>query len=297
MDERSERFLIERSLPGQRLDKVLAARYPAASRGTVQRLIEEGHILVNGRTAKPTHAPRAGEEITVNWPAPRPATAQAEAIPLEILLEDEDLLVLNKATGMVVHPAAGNEEHTLVNALLHHCQGRLSGIGGVARPGIVHRLDKETSGCLIVAKNDASHLALSAQFAERSTEKSYVAILCGQLPRDSGRQGEGREALTHYQVRERLLHSTLVDARLHTGRTHQIRVHFQHIGFPVAGDTTYGPNETKLLEERTGYHAPRVLLHAHKLAFVHPRTGDKQTVTAPWPADFQEAIDRLRPPE
>ncbi len=154
------------------------------SRGAIQRLIEEGHIRVNGKTVKPTHHPRAGEEIEVHWPEARPAEAQPEDMPLDILFEDEDLLVLNKPPGLVVHPAAGHEEHTLVNALLHHCAGELSGIGGVARPGIVHRLDKETSGCLVVAKNDAAHLALAEQFAGRTMEKIYHAIVCGEVSRE-----------------------------------------------------------------------------------------------------------------
>src|SRR5436309_5286604 len=164
MSSRTEAFTIERSLPSERLDTFLRARFPAVSRGAIQRLIEEGHIRVNGRTVKPTHAPRAGEQVEVRWPEARAAQAQPEQIPLEILFEDDALLVLNKAPGLVVHPAAGHEEHTLVNALLHHCAGKLSGIGGVARPGIVHRLDKETSGCLVVAKTDAAHLALATQF-------------------------------------------------------------------------------------------------------------------------------------
>jgi 23S rRNA pseudouridine1911/1915/1917 synthase len=314
MSERSETFTIEQSLPGERLDKFLGARYAAVSRGTIQRLIEEGHIQIDQRKVKPTHQPRAGEVVSVHWPEARPAEAQPEEIPLDILYEDQDLLVLNKASGIVVHPAAGHEEHTLVNALLHHCEGQLSGIGGVARPGIVHRLDKETSGCLVVAKSDEAHLALSEQFAGRTLEKTYLAILCGEVPRTSGEiraaiarhashrkrmavsPGQGREAWTSYRVAERLLYSTLVEADLHTGRTHQIRVHFQHLGFPVAGDETYGARQTKRLAELTGYHAPRVLLHAHKMAFVHPRTKRKRSFTAPWPADFQEALERLRVP-
>jgi len=313
MSARSESFTIDRSHPGERLDKFLTTRYPAVSRGALQRLIEEGHIKVNDRAVKPTHPPRAGEVISVHWPEARPADAQPEDIPLDILFEDKDLLVLNKAPGIVVHPAAGNEEHTLVNALLHHCKGQLSGIGGVERPGIVHRLDKDTSGCLVVAKNDAAHVALSEQFAGRTTEKTYLAILCGEVPRESGEiraaiarhpshrkrmavsAGDGRDSWTSYRVIERLLYSTLVEADLHTGRTHQIRVHFQHIGFPVAGDDTYGPKQTKKLAEFTGYTAPRVLLHAHKLAFIHPRTNRRRIFTAPWPADFQEALERLRP--
>ena len=183
MSSRTEVLTIEHSLPSERLDTYLRGRFPAVSRGAIQRLIEEGHIRVNSRTVKPTHTPRAGEQVEVRWPEARPATAQAEQMPLDILFEDEALLVLNKPPGLVVHPAAGHEEHTLVNALLHHCAGQLSGIGGVARPGIVHRLDKETSGCLVVAKNDDTHLALSVQFATRKVEKLYHAILCGALPR------------------------------------------------------------------------------------------------------------------
>lgn len=309
MPARSESFTIEQSLPAERLDTFLRRKFPAASRGALQRLIEQGHITVNGQKIKATHSPRAGEVVVVEWPEARPAQARPEDIPLDILFEDEALLVLNKPAGMVVHPAAGNEEHTLVNALLHHCRGQLSGIGGVARPGIVHRLDKETSGCLVVAKNDATHVALSAQFAGRSVEKVYLAILCGVLPRDEGNiraaiarhpthrkrmavraEDEGRPAHTSYRVVERLREATLVEALLHTGRTHQIRVHFQHLGFPVAGDLTYGQRQTKRLAELTKYEAPRVLLHAHKLAFLHPRTGKRLQCVAPWPEDFQDAL-------
>ena len=282
------------------------------SRGAIQRLIEQGHIRVNGRVAKPTHHPRAGELIEIHWPAARPADARPEAIPLDILFEDSDLLVLNKPPGLVVHPAVGHEEHTLVNALLHHCAGQLSGIGGVARPGIVHRLDKETSGCLVVAKNDAAHTALANQFAGRKVEKIYHAIVCGEIVRDKGEiraaiarhpthrkrmavtDGRGREAWTSYRVLERLNAATLAEALLHTGRTHQIRVHFQHLGFPIVGDTTYGNRQNKKLTEQTGYHAPRQMLHAQKLSFRHPRTGRQQTCEAPWPEDFQAALRVLR---
>ena len=314
MTERSERFTVERSLPGERFDRFLASRYPAVSRGTLQRLMAEGHITVNGQPVKSTHAPRAGEEVLVTWPQARPAEARPEDIPLDILYEDDDLLVLNKAPGIVVHPAAGHEEHTLVNALLHHCAGKLSGIGGVARPGIVHRLDKDTSGCLVVARNDSAHAALSEQFASRTTEKSYLAILCGELPRESGEIraaiarhpshrkrmavtiGDGRDAHTTFRIVERLLYATLAEANLHTGRTHQLRVHFQHIGFPIAGDETYGERPTRKLEERTGFRPGRMLLHAHKLAFVHPRTRRRRAFTAPPPKDFRDAIQALRPP-
>jgi 23S rRNA pseudouridine1911/1915/1917 synthase len=190
MESRTEILTIEKSLPSERLDTYLRSKFPAASRGAIQRLIEQGHIRVNGRTIKPTHTPRAGEQVEVHWPEARPAEAQAEQMALDILYEDDSLVVLNKPPGLVVHPAAGHEEHTLVNALLHHCKGQLSGIGGVARPGIVHRLDKETSGCLVVAKNDDTHLALSAQFAERCRRfiMRWRAPRCRATVEKSGRQ-------------------------------------------------------------------------------------------------------------
>lgn len=313
MSARSETFTLERSHPGVRLDTFLRQRFPAASRGALQRLITEGHVTVNGQRVKPNHTPRAGEVVRVEWPEPRPADAQPEDIPLDILYEDERLLVVNKPAGLVVHPSAGNEEHTLVNALLHHCQGELSGIGGVARPGIVHRLDKETSGCMVVAKNDDTHLALSTQFAGRSVEKVYLAIVCGVMPRDEGNiraaiarhpthrkrmavreEAKGRAAHTSYRVLERLNEATFIEAALHTGRTHQIRVHFQHLGFPLAGDTTYGQRQTKRLMDLTSYQAPRVLLHAHKLGITHPRSGKRMQFVAPWPADFEDALRFLR---
>ena len=183
MSAPSENFILEHSLPGQRLDSFLRARFTDVSRGTIQRLIEEGHIRVNDRVVKPTHQPRAGETVSVVWPEAQPSEAQPENIALQILFEDKSLLVLNKAPGIVVHPAAGHDAGTLVNALLHHCAGELSGIGGVARPGIVHRLDKETSGCLVVAKNDLTHLALAEQFGARTVKKIYHTILCGEVPR------------------------------------------------------------------------------------------------------------------
>ena len=310
---RPETLTIEHSHPGERLDAFLRRKIPAMSRGAIQRLIEQGHITVNAKPTKATHTPRAGEVVRIEIPAAKAAEAKAEDIPLEILYEDKALLVLNKPAGIVVHPAAGHAEHTLVNALLHHCQGGLSGIGGVARPGIVHRLDKETSGCLVVAKNDETHVALSTQFAGRTVEKIYVALVCGIIPRDEGNvraaiarhpthrkrmavhdDGDGRPAHTGYRVVERLNHATFVEAHLHTGRTHQIRVHFQHLGFPVAGDDTYGQRQTKRLAELTHYEAPRVLLHAHKLAFTHPRTGKKVSFIAPIPADMEEALKFLR---
>ena len=308
----SEKFTVEHSRPGVRLDIFLREKFPTTSRGAMQRLIEEGHIRVNGKTVKPTHAPRAGEEIEIHWPDAKPAEALPEAIPLEILFEDKSLLVLNKAPGIVVHPAAGHEAHTLVNALLHHCQGSLSGIGGVARPGIVHRLDKETSGCLVVAKNDETHLALSQQFAERTVKKFYDALVIGVLKNDTGEihaaiarhdterkrmavpaDGDGRAAHTSYRVIKRLVHATHVEAEIHTGRTHQIRVHLQHLGHPVVGDATYGEKQNKKFITTTGYTAPRVLLHARELSFLHPRTNKHVKFEAPLPKDFRDALKRL----
>ena len=313
MADRTDQLTVEHSQPGERLDVFLRTQFPAASRGAMQRLIEQGHIRVNGKPVKATHKPRAGELIDITWPDARPAEAQPEEIPLDILFEDQSLLVLNKAPGLVVHPAAGHEEHTLVNALLHHCQGSLSGIGGVARPGIVHRLDKETSGCLVVAKNDETHLALAEQFSSRTVKKIYQAIVCGVPVRDAGEihaaiarhpthrkrmavhdDNAGRAAHTSYRVRERLNGAALLEAQIHTGRTHQIRVHFQFLGHPVVGDTTYGAKPNQRLTEQTGYAAPRVLLHAKELSFLHPRTKKTIKLEAPLPADFQAGLKALR---
>jgi 23S rRNA pseudouridine1911/1915/1917 synthase len=312
MTSRTETLTVEKSLPSERLDTFLRRQFPAVSRVALQRLIEAGHIHVNGRTVKPTHAPRAGEEIEIHWPEAAPATAQPEDIPFDILFEDRSLLVLNKPAGLVVHPAAGHEEHTLVNALLHHCGGELSGIGGVARPGIVHRLDKETSGCLVVAKNDETHVALSAQFAGRKVKKIYHAIVCGEPAREAGEihaaiarhpshrkrmavrdDSSGRAAHTSWHVLKRLNAATLVAAQIHTGRMHQIRVHFQFLGHPLAGDATYGARQNQRLTELTGYEPPRVMLHARELAFIHPRTEQPMSFEAPLPRDFQKALKSL----
>jgi 23S rRNA pseudouridine1911/1915/1917 synthase len=308
-----ENFIVEKSLPDKRLDQFLREKFPAASRVALKRLIEDGDVRVNGKIVKATHSPRMGEQIEIRWPQPKSAQALPEKIPLDVLFEDDSLLVLNKPAGLVVHPSAGHEEHTLVNALLHHCQGSLSGIGGVARPGIVHRLDKETSGCLVVAKNDETHLALSKQFAERHVEKIYHAIICGVTTREGGEihaaiarhpshrkrmavrdDDSGRAAHTQWRVLQRLNAATLVEAHIFTGRTHQIRVHFQFLGYPIAGDETYGARQNKRLTEATGYQAPRVMLHSRRLAFTHPRTNKKVNFEAPQPKDFREALKKLK---
>ncbi len=311
MSNRIETIVIEHSLPSERLDAFLSAKLTDVSRSTIQRLMAEGHVLVNGKATKPNYRPRAGETVTISWPDVKPDEAQPENIPLTILFEDKDMLVVNKPAGLVVHPAFGNEEHTLVNALLHHCKGKLSGIGGVARPGIVHRLDKETSGCLVVAKNDLTHQNLSEQFAGRTVQKIYHTIACGNLPRESGKiiapiarhpsqrkrmavvEG-GRESKTSYQVLEKLNQATLVEVYLHTGRTHQIRVHLQHLGFPVVGDSVYGKRQNLRLTELTGVKAARQMLHAWKLSLLHPRTQKPKVFEAPWPEDFAGILAELR---
>jgi len=308
-------FAVEISVPDRRLDQYLRERFPAASRAALKRLIEDGHIRVDGKIVKATHSPRAGERVWIHWPEPKSAEVQPEEMALDILFEDDCLLVLNKPAGLVVHPSAGHEEHTLVNALLHHCRGSLSGIGGVARPGIVHRLDKETSGCLVVAKNDESHLALSKQFSERRVDKIYNAIVCGEITRDGGDirgaiarhpshrkrmavrdDDSGRAAHTQWRVLKRLNAATWVEAHIFTGRTHQIRVHFQYLGHPLAGDQTYGARQNKRLTEITGCEPLRVMLHALKLSFLHPRTEKKLNFQAPLPEDFQEMLRALKSP-
>jgi 23S rRNA pseudouridine1911/1915/1917 synthase len=308
---RDATVVIEESLPTERLDTFLRTKFPAVSRGTFQRLMDEGHILVDGKKIKPTHRPRAGETISIHWPEPRVAEAKPQEMPLEVLFEDKDFLVLNKEAGVVVHPAAGHEDNTLVNALLHHCAGQLSGIGGVARPGIVHRLDKETSGCLVVAKNDTSHMALAEQFAGRTLEKTYHALVCGDVPNAQGdiraaiarhpthrkrmaAGDKGREAHTSYSVVERLRLVTLIEAGLHTGRTHQIRVHFQHIGFPIVGDLVYGKRQNARLAEATGCEVNRQMLHASRIILNHPRTGKRVKFEAPLPKDFKAALKCFR---
>ena len=309
---RHELLHVETSEPKIRLDKFLQMKFPDTSRGTFQRLIVSGDVLVNDQPTKATHHPRAGEEISILWPEPVAAEARPENIPLKILFEDEQLIVLNKPAGMVVHPAAGHATGTLVNALLHHCAGKLSGIGGVARPGIVHRLDKDTSGCLVVAKDDSTHHALSTQFADRKTTKIYQALVCGHPPKTKSTVNapiarhpihrkkmavveSGRTARTDLRVVEVLNESALVEATLHTGRTHQIRVHLQHLGCPVIGDPVYGGRTERHFQQAAHYEAPRQMLHAVSLGFIHPVSGKKLTVESPLPEDFVNAMNFLKP--
>ena len=282
---------------GARLDRHLTAQSPDLSRSRIQDLIATGHVTLNGHPAKASTKLREGDAIVLTEPPPRVVGTRPEAIALEVLYEDADLIVLNKPPGMVVHPAAGNWEGTLVNALLHHC-GALSSIGGEQRPGIVHRLDKDTSGCIVAAKNDATHRSLTAQFAGREVEKIYLALAAGTFPLQSGtiegaiarhpihrkkmavvEGGRGRAARTDWRVLRVLPSGTLVECTLHSGRTHQIRVHLQHLGHPLLGDETYG--------KRAGF--PRQMLHAWRLGFTHPRTGERMSFISPIPADFVEA--------
>ncbi len=293
--------------PGERIDSFLAARLADLSRSRIQTLIRDQFIQINGKPAKPRDAVKLGDRISIVLPEAVPLDAAPQEIALDILFEDDDLVVLNKAPGMVVHPAPGNPDGTLVNALLHHCQGKLSGIGGVERPGIVHRLDKDTSGCLVVAKSDVAHQSLVTQFSERSTmEKLYLAVTQG-VPKPAkdtifthiGRHPVNRQkmavvnppggktAMTDYEIiaSDAATLTALVLCHLHTGRTHQIRVHMHHKGTPLVGDPIYGkPSKTS---EQTG----RLMLHAWRLAFVHPVTGQRHQFEAEIPPEYAPWVD------
>ena len=299
-------FIVTRAGAGQRLDVFLSGA-SGLSRARVQRLIEGGHVLVGGRPQKPRHRVTPGEQIQLHVPPATPLLLTPEAIPLDILHEDDDLIVLNKPPGMVVHPGAGRSAGTLVHALLAHC-GTLAGIGGVERPGIVHRLDRDTSGALVVAKTDAAHQSLSRQFKTRAVKKRYLALVHGVVRQDSGRieaaigrreddrkrmgvriRG-GREARTAFRVLRRLPETTLLALDLETGRTHQIRVHLAHIGHPVIGDQVYGGRRERRRAASDEPRADRQMLHAWRLAFRHPTTGGWVEFTAPLPEDFLRLV-------
>ena len=295
-------LVVEKEAARVRLDQFLARELPKFSRSRIQELIRKELITVNDSPARPRYLVRAGDRIVLTEPPLEKIEIEPQAIPLDVLYDDDDLVVINKPAGLVMHPGAGQPDRTLVNALLHRFPA-LSGIGGKERPGIVHRLDKETSGCLVVAKNDEAHRGLSAQFAERNVEKIYLAIIAGKLRRIAGtikeeigrhpvnrqrmsvRSGRGREAKTEYRVVISSNEMTLVECRLHSGRTHQIRVHLQHIGHPVLGDKVYGGRFSKVFQ--------RQMLHAWKLGFEHPRTGERKNFEAPLPEDFQKALKSL----
>ncbi len=282
-----------------RLDQFLAKQLPKYSRSRLQQLIRGGLVRLNEQSTRPRQIVRGGDRIDLTEPPLEKIGIRPEPIPLEILFEDDDLIVINKPAGLTVHPGAGQREHTVVNALLSHC-ATLSGIGGKERPGIVHRLDKETSGCLVVAKNDMAHRELSKQFAARTVEKIYLALVAGKLRKPAGLIEEkigrhpvhrrrmrvtslrGRTATTEYRVIRSSNQASLIECRLHSGRTHQVRVHLHHLGHPVLGDKIYAPRFAK--------NFPRQMLHAWKLGFHHPGTGDWKILEAPLPADFATAI-------
>lgn len=291
-----------RTASGARIDRYLASELRQFSRSRIQQLIRDGFVRLNGKAVRASDTLRSGDRIQLSEPPAEKTENRPEAIPLPVLFEDEDLLVIDKPAGLVVHPGAGHREHTLVNALLHHCP-TLSGIGGKERPGIVHRLDKETSGCLVVAKNDETHRALSGQFAARTVEKVYLAFVTGKFRQGPGiieanigrhpvhrqrmaiARARGRMAKTEYRVIRSGDNASLVECRLHTGRTHQIRVHLHHLGHPVLGDKIYGPKLAK--------NFPRQMLHASKLGFHHPRTGEWKIFEAPLPDDFRDALAKV----
>lgn len=288
-----------------RLDKFVASSSIGVSRSMAASLIENGNVLVNGKASDKKHKLRAGDRVEVKVPEPEPYEAQPENIPLDIVYEDADLLVVNKPKGMVVHPAAGNRSSTLVNALLYHCGDTLSGINGVLRPGIVHRIDKDTSGLLIVAKNDSAHTALAEQIKAHSFTREYEAVVFGSLRDDSGTvdapigrhpvdrkkmcvtQKNSKNAVTHYYVLNRYKGYTHIRCVLETGRTHQIRVHMAYLGHPVAGDPVYG-----VKNEKVGFSGQ--CLHARKIGFVHPSTGKYMEFSSDLPPYFREFLTKLK---
>lgn len=287
---------------GTRADVFLAAKL-GVSRSNMQRLLEDGRVKRGEKIIKANYKVRAGEMFVVDIPEPEPIEAVPENIPLDIIYEDDDVVVLNKARGMVVHPAPGNYTGTLVNALLYHCSN-LSGINSAIRPGIVHRLDKDTSGIMIVAKNDAAHISLSQQIQSKTAVRTYLAVVRGNIKTDSGtietqiardktdrkkmavvKEG-GRDAITDYEVLERFGKYTLVRCKLRTGRTHQIRVHMEYLGYPLVGDPKYSPMKTP-------FGIKGQALHSHTLEFTHPRTGERMKFEAPLPEDMHKIITRL----
>ncbi len=288
----------------ERLDAFLARSLENMSRSAVQKLLEEGYVTRNGSRAKKNDRLSPGDQISVTLPEPKKLDVQAKDIPLDIVYEDEDVLVINKPKGLVVHPAAGHSDDTLVNGLLYARADALSGINGVLRPGIVHRIDKDTSGLLAVAKNDLSHTVLASQLKDHTMARTYEAIVCGNFKEDSGTvdapigrhptdrkkmcvtQRNGKEAITHWEVITRYRGYTHVRCRLQTGRTHQIRVHMAHIGHPILGDTVYGHKKPELGQDSQ-------CLHAGVLCFRHPRDGRPVMVMAPLPQYFESVIRKL----
>ena len=290
---------------GERADQFLARSLPQLTRSGVQRLLEDKRVTCSGEPVKKNRKTAPGEVYVVNLPAPEPIQAAAQDIPLDVVYEDQDVIVVNKPVGMVVHPAAGHPDGTLVNALLYHCGNSLSGINGLLRPGIVHRIDRDTSGLIIAAKNDRAHLALAAQLQNHSLFRLYHAVAVGGFRENSGTvdapiarhpvdrkrmavdRANGKRAVTHWEVLERYSGYTYLKCRLETGRTHQIRVHLASLNHPLLGDTVYGSK--KPVPGLVGQ-----CLHAKKLSFLHPGTGERVTVECPLPCWFQTVLDKLK---
>ena len=308
---------------GKRLDKLISEQLPELTRSAVQHLMQDGCVTISGKPVKKNTKAAAGDVITVELPEPKEVAIEPENIPLDIVYEDADIIVVNKPKGMVVHPAPGNWSGTLVNALMYHCGDSLSGINGEIRPGIVHRIDKDTSGLLAVAKNEESQLKLAKQFFDHSIERRYVAIVWGDIREDEGtiegnigrdpndrmrfrvfeEEDKGKRAVTHYRVLERFGFVTLVECKLETGRTHQIRVHMSRLGHPIFNDERYGGNEIRKGTIYSKYRqfinncfelCPRQALHAKTLGFVHPRTGEWLQFDSAVPEDMTALLDKWR---
>lgn len=297
-------YAVEKEDINKRIDTYLNDEIEEISRSAIQKLIDKGNIKVNGKNINKNYKLREGDMIEVNIPEPEGINIEPENIPLDILYEDNDLIVLNKPQNMVVHPAPGHYNGTLVNGLMYHCGSNLSGINGVLRPGIVHRIDKDTSGVLVIAKSDRAHRGLSQQLSEHSMKRIYNAVVYNGFDEDEGTvstligrsqndrkkmavlKSGGRNAVTHYRVKERLGRFTLVELRLETGRTHQIRVHMAHIGHPLLGDPVYGP-------KKQVFNLQGQVLHARTLGFIHPVTGEYMEFNTELPDYFCKIVERL----
>ena len=294
-------YIVDEEKAGIRIDKAIGLIEDTLSRVAIQRLLDEGNILVNGKTTKASYKTKLGDEITIQKEEPKKVDIIAQDIPIEVLYEDEDIIVVNKPKGIVVHPANGNPDGTLVNAIMNLCGNSLSGIGGEIRPGIIHRLDKDTSGVLIVAKNDIAHINISNQIKNRQTKKIYIALVRGVIKENEatidmpiGRSKkdrkkmaatkDGKEAITHFKVLKRYENFTLLEIKIDTGRTHQIRVHLAEIGYPIVGDYVYSNGKNP-------FNVEGQMLHARQIEFVHPTTGKEMKIEAPIPEYFQNIID------
>lgn len=298
-------YIVSESDHGIRLDKYLVTKLESHTRSFIQKLIQDSNISVNAKTVKANYKIRKDDIITITIPKPQDISIESEKIPIDIIYEDEDIVIVNKAQGMVVHPAPGNYNGTLVNALLYHCKDGLSGINGEIRPGIVHRIDKDTSGILVIAKNDKTHQKLSEMLKAHSILRQYQAIVFGNFKDEEGTidapigrhsidrkkmaitSKNSRHAITHYKILEQFRGFTHIEATLETGRTHQIRVHMKHIGHPLLGDPVYGP-------QKQPYAIEGQFLHAKKLGFIHPSTGQYMEFDSPLPLKFKQMIDKLR---